>query len=310
MALTTEKVRRLVHYYELNFTFRDDFLPADGDQFRELFSIVITLAKGKAAIRYQTFGDKAIFIQDVKINPTEKQVIGKLRCIRKDILPEIMNTVTDEARGIDAKEEEGLLETTHFIIDFSKKKKKLALEFNQFGAKIVDFVAYLQNIGVGKKALKSVGFVPLVKDELKDLKTRINRTSEFIVKVHKDNVAYIQSIDKGLYTALEASIDHFKSEQATVILKFDYRDRVNTKEINGTIDKIINVLIKDKSKTEIFNTLEVKAENSEKNNKLETFDLLVDKVKHEILVEKKKRYRTVVSEDMFPKMKEKLYSLK
>jgi hypothetical protein len=303
---TLEKIKRSIHYYNLQFDFLDDFNPIDGNQFREIFKIISDLAKTRANIRYQVFGEKAIFIQDVKFEPANKVILGKLRCIRKDILPEIMNTKTDETKGIEAKDEEGLVETTHFVIDFSKKQKKLAIEFNQFGAKIGDFIHYIQNIGINKSALKTVGFTPIVKDELSGLKERINRCSEFVVKVHKDNIEKIKSLDNNIYTALKASIDHFKSDYATLILKFDYREKQATPEINKSIFNIVRKLVKDKTKTELFNHLSVRAEDTEKNNILENFDLLIDKVKSEINVEKKKRYRTVVSADIYEKMKSEL----
>lgn len=305
-----EKIKRTIHYYELSFEFHDEFTASDGDQFRELFQLIYNLAKTRAAIRYQNFGEKAIFIQDVKIEPVTKLITGKLRCIRKDILPEIMNTITDEAHGIEAKDEEGLVETTHFIIDFSKKTKKLAIEHNQFGAKIGDFVTYIQAIGTNKKATKNVGYAPIVKDELSKLKSRINRCSEFHVKVHKDNIDKIKSMDKNLYSALNASMEQFKNEYATLILKFDYKQRQATKEVNKSIFNIIGKLIKKKTNTEYFNVLTVRAEDSDKNNLLENFDLLVDKVRSEVFVEKKQRYRTVVSLDIFDKMKSELIKKK
>ncbi len=302
----TQKINRTIHYYEINFNFLDDFIPEDGDQFREIFRIIISLAKTRSSIRYQEFGEKSVFIQDVKIEAANKLVVGKLRCVRSDILPELMNKKTDEARGIEAKEEEGLVETTHFVIDFSKKKKKLAIEYNQFGAKVTDFVHYLQKIGINKKALKVVGFTPIVKDELSKLQDRIRRCSEFVVKVHKDNIEKLKSLDDKIYSALKASMDHFRSDYATLILKFAYKERSETKEINSSIRNIVRKLVKDKSKTELFNTLTVRAEDSDKNELLETFDLLIDKVKSEVSVEKKKRYRTVVSVDMFEKIKSEL----
>lgn len=309
MAIKVKLVERLIHYYELNFSFQDEFFTSDGDQSREFFAMIKKLATTRAKIRYQQLGPKAIFIQDVTIKPVDKVITGKLRCVRKDILPELMNTVTDEARGIEAKDEEGLVETTHFIIDFSRKKKRLAIEFNQFGARIDDFIMYLEQVGMAIKATKSVGFAPMVKDELKTVKERINKCSEFIVKVHKDNISAIQDIDAGLWTSLNSSIAHYKSEYGLIRLKFDYRERTNTKEIKSTIDKLVDALIKDKNNVELFNTLEVKAEDSEKNNRLEIFDLLVDKIKHKLKVEKNPRYRTVVSNDMFPKMEQKLKAL-
>lgn len=301
-----EKIKRTIHFYYLDFEFTEEFEPEDGDQFREIFRIIIALAKTRANIRYQEFGEKSIFIQNVKVEPVNKVIIGKLRCVRKDILPEIMNTKTDEARGIEAKEEEGLVETTHFVIDYSKKKKKLAIEYNQFGAKIGDFVRYIQNIGVSKKAVKTIGFTPIVKDELSKMQERINRCSEFVVKVHKDNVEKIKTLDDNIYSALKSSIDHFKSDYATLILKFDYKQRTETQEMNKSIFNVIRKLINDRSKTELFNHLSVKAEDTDKNNLLENFDLLIDKVKSEVSVEKKKRYRTVVSVDIFEKMKSEI----
>jgi hypothetical protein len=301
-----EKIKRTIHFYYLDFEFTEEFEPEDGDQFREIFRIIIALAKTRANIRYQEFGEKSIFIQDVKVEPVNKVIIGKLRCVRKDILPEIMNTKTDEARGIEAKEEEGLVETTHFVIDYSKKKKKLAIEYNQFGAKIGDFVRYIQNIGVSKKAVKTIGFTPIVKDELSKMQERINRCSEFVVKVHKDNVEKIKTLDDNIYSALQSSIDHFKSDYATLILKFDYKQRTETQEMNKSIFNVIRKLIQDRTKTELFNHLSVKAEDTDKNNLLENFDLLIDKVKSEVSVEKKKRYRTVVSIDIFEKMKSEI----
>jgi len=295
-------IEKTIHYYNLNFQFEKDFKPADGDHFRGLFEIIVTLAKTKDGIRYQNFGEKSIFIQDVKFHPSLKQISGKLRCVRTDLLPEIMNTKTDEARGIETLAEEGLLETTHFIIDYSKKNKKLALEYNQFGAKINDFVLYIQNIGVQKKAVDLLGYSPLVKDELSQYINRINRTSEFIVKIHKDNIEKIKNIDTGIYTAAKAALDQFASEYALLDLKFDYQKKQDTKKVNQSIFNTIRNLIKKPENAEFFNTLSVKAEDEEKNNKLEVFDLLVNKIKSNIKVQKQPRYRTIISADILEKM--------
>jgi hypothetical protein len=301
-----EKVKRTIHFYTLNFEFTEQFKKKCDNPFQEIFRIIIKLANTKAFIRYQEFGEKSIFIQEVKFEPTYSVIKGKLRCVRKDILPELMNTTTDEARGIEAKEEEGLVETTHFVIDYSKKNKKLAIEYNQFGAKIVDFVKYIENIGKNENAVEKIGYTTIVKDDLSQLRGRINRCSEFIVKVHKDNIEKIKSMDNGIYSSLKYSIDHFKSDYATLVLKFDYKKRTRTEEINKSIFSYIRSLVKDKSKIKLFNELSVKAEDSENNNLLETFDLLVDKEKSIVSVEKKKRYRTVMSTDLFEIMKSEI----
>lgn len=303
-----EKIKRTINYYELNFKFHPEFQPYDKNHFRELVAILNNLTKTKAKIRYQTFGEKAIYIRDMSIHPTSKNITGKLLCVRKDLLPEIMNTTTDESRGLEAAEEEGLVETTHFVINFSKKQKTIGIEYNQFGARIGDFVRYLQNIGIAKNAVESIGFAPVVNDDLASFSNRINRCSEFIVKVHKDNIEKIKQLEGHLYTALKSSIEHFESDYATLILKFDYKKKEQTKTMTNTIYNLITKLVKDKDKVEFFNELSVRAEDEEKNNLLENFDLLIDKVKSEIWVEKKERYRSVVSVDIFDKIEKELIS--
>jgi hypothetical protein len=117
-------------------------------------------------------------------------------------------------------------------------------------------------------------------------------------------------MDKKLFTALSASVEQFRSEYATLILKFDYKKKQATEEINKSIFNIIRNLIRKKSNAEYFNTLTVRAEDNEKNNLLENFDLLVDLVKSEVWVEKKERYRTVVSANIFEQMTSELIKKK
>lgn len=306
--MPVEKVKRTINFYYLSFNKHRDLSLRTGETLTNvLFETILSLSKTRAKIRYQNFGEKAIFIQDVSFVNEGKQITAKLRCIRKDILPEIMNVETDEARGIEAKEEEGLLETTHIVIDVSTRHVKLAIEYNQFGAKITDFMAYLSNIGTIKGIVSSVGMIPVVKDELKSLKERIQRCSEFTVKVHKDNVEKIKTLDKKVYSAIKASIDHFKSEYATLILKFDYKERKETNAVNNSIFNLINKLIKNKENVELFNNLTVKAEDSQKNDKLEEFDLLIDKVKSELWVQKREKYRTLISTDIIGQMQNEIH---
>lgn len=102
---------------------------------------------------------------------------------------------------------------------------------------------------------------------------------------------------------MKAASEHFDSDYATLDLKFDYRQKAETKKATNVVLKFINKLIESKENVELFNSLWVKAEDADKNNRLEVFDLLVDKVKSQIKVEKKKQFRTVVSADIFQKIK-------
>jgi hypothetical protein len=46
-----EKIKLTINYYEISFDFLEDF-KTNGDQFQEIFQIIITLSKTRAAIRY------------------------------------------------------------------------------------------------------------------------------------------------------------------------------------------------------------------------------------------------------------------
>ncbi len=289
------KVKRKINYYELNF----EFINESG--FDDFFETITKLAKTRAKIRYQKFGDKFVFIQG--ISNKDNLLKGKMRCVRKDLFPELMNTKTDKTKGIDAKEEEGIVETTHFIIDYRKDKVFLALEYNHYGSRIGDFINYVAQIGVKKELLNKLEFKPIItEDELERFQRRINNFSEFIVKVHKDNIEKIKELDKDICSALEHSIKYFSSETATLVLKFDYRQNSDDANIKKSVFNILRSFHKDKSNKSLFNQLSLKAEDGEKNNLIENFDLLLEKVHSEVRVQKKKKYRTIISADMFNEM--------
>lgn len=294
-----KKVKRKINYYELEFVFSKD------SNFKIFFETLTRLAKTRAKIRYQRFGDKFVFIQG--IDNKDNLLKGKMRCVRKDLLPELMNTKTDETKGIDAKEEEGLVETTHFILDYSKEGKVfLALEYNHYGSKITDLVNYVERVGIDQKILERVGFKPIVKDELEKFQDRVNRFSEFVVTVHKDNIAKVKALDQKIWSSLQYSIEHFGSEYATLRLKFDFKQATEDSAIKKSVFNVIKSFSSKPKNKNVFNKLSLRAEDGEKDNLLENFDLLLEKVNSEIKVEKKEKYRTLISVDMFQKMTKEL----
>lgn len=295
-------INRDINYYTLDF----DFL--DGNNLNVFFDTVTHLAKTKAKIRYQRFGDKFIFIQG--ISNTAGFITAKVRCIRLDLFPEIINMNTDDIKEIEGDEFEGIVETTHIIIDFRKKNVILAIEYNHNGAKIIDVIGYLQRIGISKSILNKIGFTPIVHNDLSRLRDRINRISEFSMKIHKNNLPALKKMDGNIFQTASASADHFENQYANVDLKIDYRAFSDTPQIKNSIFNLINYLSKNPGERHIFNYLNFKAEDEEKNNRLQTFDLLLDKIYSPIKVQKKKRQKTIVSEDIFEKMKNEIDKLK
>lgn len=301
-----KSIKRTIYYYELLFHFNEEFKPFDGDKYAELFTEIMHVVKNRLKHRYQVYGERIVMMQSISFDRNAKMLYGKLRCVRKDILPELMNTETDEAKGIEVAENEGLVETTHFLIDYSKQFPILSIEYNQFGSKIGDFLAYVNTLGIDRKCIEAIEYTPIVRDELKDYKRRMGDLSEFVVKVHKDNIAKVKELDDSLFSALDATVEHFESEYAIIKLKFDYKLKKNQSEIWETINNLLNGLIKKKETATYFNMLRIKAEDEDKNNYLETFDLLVDRIKSEVSVEKKEKYRTIVTADIIDKMKKEI----
>lgn len=311
MSITIKRIPRVIYYYELELAFNEQNAPEDGNFLRELFQKIISLSKQKSSLRYREIGQRMICIQEIKFEPSEKKIIGKLKSVRTDVFPEILDMDTDQTRDIEAKESEGLVETSHFIIDYKKKKPVLAMEFNQFGGKVIDLVSYIDLIGVKEKLLQGIVFKPMVRDDLSKFKERMNRISRFIVRVHKDNLAEIKKHSKKLATSLEAANAAVDSDYIEVEYKLDYTKKTSSETpVRRTVFGLINWLATRKDDAILFEKLRVDAEDIEKNNALEAFDLLVDKVSSRIKVERKPQHKVLVSDDMFRKMKSELTRLK
>jgi hypothetical protein len=300
-----ETIKRTIHYYEFEIKFQEDFIAEDGNQFREFFSQIAKLGETKDAMRYQQVGERKIFIQGVRFSiDGSKTIEGMLRCVRADLLPEIMNTIDDSTKGLEILENEGIVETTHFIIDYANEVKKIAIEYNLYGAKVTDILYYWDMIGSKCGFTKEgISYRPVTKNELAKLKDRIGKCAELYVCVHKNDVEKVKNIDKNCYSALQITKDSYTPEYAILSLKFDYKQREETKEANLTIKNFINSFTKKPETLKYFNVLKAKTEDKDNNFKLEIFDLLIDKVQSKIVVEKVPKYRTIVSKHMFEVMK-------
>lgn len=311
MSIAIKKTPRVIYYYELELRYLENNKPEDGNFLRALFQKIIELSKEKSTLRYKEIGQRMICIQEISFEPAEKKIIGKLKSVRTDVFPEILDMETDKTRDIEAKESEGLVETSHFIIDYKKKKPLLAIEFNQYGGKVVDLVSYIDLIGVKENLLQGIYFNPIVRNDLAKFKERINRISRFVVRVHKDNIAEIKKHSKRLATSLEAANEAVEGDYIEIEYKLDYTKKESSETpVKRTVFGLITWLASKKDDASLFEKLKVDAEDIEKNNALEAFDLLVDKVSSRVNVERKPQHKVLVSADMYYKMKSELIRLK
>lgn len=289
-----ENIKTKVYYYELKFDFKK------GESLTTFFDTLTNLSVTRARIRYQYFGERYIYIQGVSND--RNIIMGKLRSIRDDIFPQLINMTNDEVTDLEDRGSDGIMDTSHFIIDFRKRTTILALEYNHSGAKIDDFVKYIEKIGVSKEIIHKLGYQFLTDENLADLENRINRISEFSLKIHKNNVDAIRGMDGDILQAAEATINNFENEYALLNFKIDYRTFSDTPKIKRSILNIVHWFIENPDKKNLFNYLNFKAEDETNNNKLRLYDLILSKEKSEFNVQKKKKSKTIISEDMFPKM--------
>jgi hypothetical protein len=300
-------IERTIHYHEIHIDFNPDFNPEraiDNDQFNGFFSVIAKLAQTKDDLRYQRINESLIFVQDVEFHKTEKIILGKLRAVRMDVFPEIMDIKTDIAKGIDAKETEGIVETTHFILNYSKKIKRIAIEHNQAGAKIAEFIRYCEIVGVNKGAINSIAYIPIAaNNELPKFKKRIGKISNLYIRVHKDNIPVLRTMDKQIYTSILGLKDQYTTEYVGLNLSFDHK-AIKKQDIKENIDNLLTSLIAQPKKGHQIEALEARAQDAENNYRMYTFDFLIDKLESKLKVQKKQKYRTIVSVDIFEKMKE------
>lgn len=298
-------IERTIHFHELHVDFKEDYAPVNAinnEQFTGFFSLIANLAQTKDDLRYQRIGDSLIFVQDVLFDKKQPIITGKIRSVRMDVFPEIIDIKTDIAKGIEAKETEGIVETTHFIINYSKKIKRIALEHNQAGAKIADFIRYCEIVGMNKGALNTFDYIPIAaSNELPKYKKRIANISGFVFKVHRDNIPAVAKLDGKVHTAIKQLKQHFSSEYIGITLTFDYKN-AKVQDIHDSVNNIINTLIKEPKAGLKIEKIEARAQDAANNFKMYTFDLLIDKLESTIKVQKKQKFRTIVSVDIFDKM--------
>lgn len=298
-------IERTVHYHELHAEFQDGFKfgnAAGNEQFNDFFSLIAFLAKSKHELRYQRIGDSLVFVSDVTFHETDKIIYGKLRSIRTDVWPEIMDMETDIAKGIEGKETEGVVETTHFIINYTKKVKRIAIEYNQAGAKIVEFARYCELVGVNQGALKAMQYIPIAANkELPKFKQRMGKISNLYIRVHKDNLGVVKSMDNKMFTVLKDIKNHFTTEYIGLRLSFDWKNATK-QDIQTNVTNMLTSLIADPKKGHQIEALEARAQDAANNYRMYTFDFLIDKLESKIKVQKKAKFKTIVSLDIFEKI--------
>jgi hypothetical protein len=292
-------VKRTINYFELKPILNKEKTIQD---FKEVFNQIILLSRTKSKERFVINNEKLLYLTEIQFNDSRKYISGKLLTIRMEDFPELMNTTDDAIRDIEATEEEGIIETSHFILSYFESSLVLSLEFNQYGPRINDFVHYLEQFLIRSAVVSKLESNAFVRDDLATYKKRINKVSSILAKVHKNNIKRINEFDEDLFDAIESAANISEAEYVTLKLKYEYRQLNDTPRIREKIMNIINKLISNSNSHSVFSKFMIVAEDKDSGNKLKDFDLLNIWIKTQITVENKPKSRVIVSADILNKM--------
>lgn len=302
MKIIAETTQRNLYFYELLFNPYKQYVGVE-HYYLTCLRNVNTLVNNKDKSRYLKRANDTLFFGQLDFIPDKRYIKGKLFKVRNDVFPQFINMSNEDISDLEANAEQGILETTHFLIDYrNKSKAQLLLEYNHYGARITEFANYLAYLGRLTKTLKKVDVKILVRDRLESIATRVNKVSKFTVKIHRDNIARIQQTDEGMASALFHAQNYSKADYVELELKFDYKVKTDTPTIKDSLMKWVRKFITSPEEGEYFDRFVVEAEDEENNNKLESFDLLLDKESSRVTAEKKNNSRIIESDSFFPKI--------
>lgn len=303
-----KKVSRQIYFYDL--TFPNTPSGKVRDTVRQVFNEAIKLNKLRSPQRFDSIGpgEKNV-TRDIQFFGHNNNFIkGKIIRLREDAFPQVFKEEADAITDIDANEEDSIAETTHFIVDMRTSNIILALEGNFHGPKFSDVGSYITTILLRLQIGEACIPLTRTKDDLSSYIRRMNRISEFMVSVHKNDIKRVAGFDQGLFSACVAAQEFGESEFVKISLKFDWEKVVNT-PFTEKVKKMITKLLGNEKYNNIFNKLLVKAEDQDKRNTIQAFDLLSDKIKSEVKVQREHKTKVVISTDMFEKLETELTRL-
>lgn len=307
---TIQYVERTIHFYQLIFSFDTDRPDVQYDNVVKVFKDIVALAKAKDSKRYQPMNDKFIFINNIDFVPADRYIKGKLLSIRKDLMPELMDMNNDEISNIDASDEQGIVETNHFIIYYGGKQVYLALEFNRPGAQVQDLLYYIKSVPKSSVKLQVVDKLPIVRDDIDEIKRRIKNVSSVSLQLHKSNEAVVKEFPGNTASALNALFNIDGIEYANIDLKFNVQrngeaksiDKIESEDSSSVVNRIIEGIKRGRIRKNNVDKILVTARDEDSNDRMALFDLLFDKAKSKIRIERNPKSKTIVSEKMFELM--------
>ncbi len=291
---------RTINYFEIEYQLNENKTIKD---YFSIFDLITERNNTKDKSRILKNGNKNLNLFVSYTDPNKKIAFGKIVDIRMDAFPELIKTSDDKVRDIDADEDEGILESSHFVLSVKGKRLILSLEHNQYGPRISDFYFIANTYLLSNNILKSHIINPLTNDTKINYAERIDRVSFLIAKVHKDSIQRIEKVDKGLFSAISTASDVAESEYVSIKYNVGKKQIEASSKLRELILKITTFFSNNKNSNLDFDTLQIRAIDKENEMKMKDFDLLNIWIKSQIRVEKKPKSRVVLTTDIHEKMK-------
>nr|WP_320022212.1 hypothetical protein [uncultured Draconibacterium sp.] len=222
--------------------------------------------------------------------------------MRKDVFPQIMNDIDANIEDITDAENKSIVESTHIIVDCRDKEVlRLGIEFNFDGSRINDFMVYLRQIGSNIKFSRSLITSIISNDTLEEVANKIGDCKMLKIKVLKENVKNVKEHDNELGTVLENLKKFSKSKFFTLNIRLDFEK--NNRKNKDRILKFVRTFTKDKDTLDSYEIFKIEAEDTSKDERVfESFDLLMDKVKSRVKVERRVSSKVIITSKMYKLM--------
>jgi hypothetical protein len=275
-------IKRYIHYYNLLIGYSSGYDSNPKKSFVELLDRLETDINIKNPARLFLYSDRTFCVDNLTVRKADNLAFGRLCAIRAEDFPQVFNLTNGDTRDFDALESEGLVEYSHFVINYEPLNPHIAIEYNQYGGKILDFVRYFIYAGANYGITSGMGQQNIVNDSLSVIQNKIGRVSKLSAKAQRNNIDAIQRMENGLGSVMALAKDHFSLADVEIDLKFDYKHVTEQSSITKTIRTLIDKISNNPLLTDNFLKLTIDAENLERNSKIEAFDLLVAKVRSEI----------------------------
>lgn len=202
------------------------------------------------------------------------------------------DTQVVKSLGDGAGDNEGVLEETHFVIDFRFSKPLIAIETTQSGIKIGSLLSYLN--WWGRKNTKNenlhFGCLPIMGRSSDEFLEAVKEIATFQIKVKRQNIPYIKNSDEQLGTMLENAQNYAPTDYIDLVLGFDFRVKESLKPDTNILKSLVKKFMNKQAQGPYFDNFEALTIRAKEDDEpLKPFDLIQERTASQIYVNRRNK---------------------